>query len=108
MVRIETMTELSKRYAVSPTEFFRQGSTLAIKEKKRNLLIEKLEILSRYDVRTTKEFEGKIKTGVVPEHPGWEDLIEVKNSDAEIKAIEDDLRLPGRDVAMQRLYPEPT
>jgi hypothetical protein len=30
--------------------------------------------------------------GTVPEHPGWEDLIEIKNIEAEIKEIEDDIR----------------
>ena len=92
MVDIETIEKLSKRYSTSPSEFIKFGSTLAIKEKKRNLRIERLEILGRYDVTTVKELEEKIKEDIAPEHPAWEDLIEVKNIEAEIKEMEHDLR----------------
>jgi hypothetical protein len=92
MVGIETIEKLSKRYSASPGEFIKLGSTLAIKEKKRLLRIERLEILGRYDVTTVKELEEKIQDSIVPEHPAWEDLIEVKNIEAEIKEMEHDLR----------------
>jgi hypothetical protein len=60
---------------------------LAIRGKKRELRIERLEILGRYDMTTVKELEEKIKDNTVPEHPAWEDLIEVKNVEVEIKEI---------------------
>ena len=39
------------------------------------------------------ELNHKITEGKAPEHPGWEDLIEVKNIEAEIKEIEDDIKI---------------
>jgi hypothetical protein len=36
--------------------------------------------------------EEKIKSGTVPEHPAWEDLIEIKNIESEISEIESDIR----------------
>ena len=92
MSSIEAIERLSKKYAMSPEEFIKLGSTLAMKEKKRNLQIERVEILSRYEVNTVEELENKIKEGVVPEHPAWEDLIEIKNIEAEIREIESDIR----------------
>lgn len=40
-----------------------------------------------------KELEEKIKGGTAPEHPAWEDLIEVKNIESEIVEIENDIRM---------------
>lgn len=92
MVDINAVEKLSKKYSMSTDEFIRHGSTLTMKEKKRNLHIERLEILARYESETVKELEGKIKDGATPEHPAWEDLIEIKNIEAEIKEIENDIR----------------
>jgi len=92
MSSIETIERISKKYAMSSEEFIKLGSTLAMKEKKRNLQIERVEILSRYEVNTVEGLENKIKEGVVPEHPAWEDLIEIKNIEAEIMEIESDIR----------------
>lgn len=38
------------------------------------------------------EFEKKIEEGAIPEHPVWEDLIEVENLEAKLEKIEGDLR----------------
>lgn len=92
MGSIETIERLSKKYAMSPEEFIKLGSTLAMKEKKRNLQIESVEILARHEVNTVEELESKIKEGAISEHPAWEDLIELKNIEAEIREIESDIR----------------
>ena len=92
MTGMETIERLSKKYSLSQDEFIRLGSTLAMKEKKRKLQIERLEILSRYGAGTVKELEEKIRVGAAPEHPAWEDLIEIKNIEAEITEIESDIR----------------
>jgi len=38
-----------------------------------------IEILTRYNVKDAKELEKKIETGEIPEHPAWEDLIDLEN-----------------------------
>jgi hypothetical protein len=65
---------------------------LLYREKKRKYLIERLEILSKHGVNSVEELREKIEEGEILEHPAWEDLIEVKNIEAEIKGIEDDIR----------------
>ncbi len=71
MIDTDTLDRLSKKYSMSQEEFVKFGSTLAMKEKKKNLQIEKIEILSRYGALTVKDLEEKIKTGDIPEHPVW-------------------------------------
>lgn len=92
MVGLETIERLSRKYSMSTDEFLKLGFALAIKERKKNVQIERLEILSRYEVETVEELEKKIKEGTIPEHPAWEDLIEIKNIESEITEIENDIR----------------
>jgi len=92
MIGTDTIERLSKKYSMSTEEFLKLGSTLAMKEKKKELRLERLEILARYEAETVKELEEKIKEGRVPEHPAWEDLIEIKNIEAEIREIESDIK----------------
>lgn len=92
MTGMETIERLSRKYSLSQEEFIKIGSTLTMKEKKRNLQIERLEILARYEAGTVIELEEKIKLGSRPEHPAWEDMIEIKNIESEIAEIESDIR----------------
>jgi hypothetical protein len=55
------------------------------------LKIERFEILDRYQALNAEELNQKITEGNAPEHPGWEDLIEVKNIEQEIDEIENDI-----------------
>jgi len=92
MAVAETIEILSRKYSMSKDAFLKLGSSLALKEKKKNLQMERLEMLARYEAETVKELEKKIKEGKVPEHPAWEDLIEIKNIESEIAEIENDIR----------------
>ncbi len=57
------------------------------------LKIERFEILARYQASNVEELNQKITEGSAQEHPGWEDLIEVKNIEQEINYIENDIRI---------------
>ena len=92
MKSLDTIEKLSKKYSMSSEEFIKLGSELVMKEKKKNLQIERLEILSRYESLTVEDLEKKIRDGAVAEHPAWENLIEIKNIETEIKEIEGDIR----------------
>ncbi len=83
---IKTVKKLSKKYSMTPEEFIEYGSILALKDKRKNLQIERLEILARYKTGTVEELRKKIKNGIVPEHPAWEDLIEIKNIESEMES----------------------
>ena len=92
MNSLETVESLSKKYDMTMDDFLMRGSCSMLREKKNMFQSERLEILSRYRVFTIEEMEEKIKSGEIQEHPGWEDLIELRNIEAEIKEINSDIR----------------
>ncbi len=60
--------------------------------EKRLLMAERFEMLSRYRVSSPEELKGKIEIGAVPEHPTWEDYIELTNLEDELACLEDNLQ----------------
>ncbi len=93
MSALSQVEKISEKYAVSAEEFIRSGVITNLREKKRLLQIERFEILSRYRTSNVEELNQKVAEGDAPEHPGWEDLIEVKNIEQEIKEIENVIRI---------------
>ena len=92
MSTLSQIEKISKKYEISTEDFIRSGAILNLKEKQRLLMIERFEILARYGATSVKELDLKIAKGTVPEHPGWEDLIELKNIEQEIDEIEHDIQ----------------
>ena len=89
---LETAEKLSKKYSMTMDDFVKTGTSSMLMEKKRKFQSERLEILSRYGVTTIEELKEKIESGEIREHPGWEDLIELRNIETEIKEIDSDIR----------------
>ena len=79
---VETMTataEVAELFGLTESELFRQGLISFMREKKRQTLQLKLEILARYGALSLGDLESRIANGQVVEHPGWEDLIVAEN-----------------------------
>jgi hypothetical protein len=91
MRAMQVLEDMSKKYGVPVEELIRVGAELALKERKKGYLRERLEILARYGAASVQEIEEQIQRGEIPDHPAWEDLIEVKNLETEVKEIERDL-----------------
>ena len=91
MGTLSQVEKISQKYSVSAEEFIRSGAIMNLREKQRLLKIERFEILSRYRASNVEELNQKVAEGDAPEHPGWEDLIEVKNIELEINEIENDI-----------------
>ncbi len=91
MHAMQVVEDLAKKYGRPVEELIRVGVELTLKEKKRDYLCERLEILSRYGVSSVQDLEGMIQRGEVVDHPAWEDIIEIKNLEAEVKEIDCDL-----------------
>ncbi len=91
MGALSQVEKISEKYAVSAEEFIRSGVIANLREKQRLLQIERFEILARYQASNAEELNQKVVEGDAPEHPGWEDLIEVKNIEQEISEIENDI-----------------
>ncbi len=92
MNQLETIEAFSEKYAMTKDDFWKRGACSILKEKKNAYLNERLEILLRSKASSIDDLEAKIKSGEIAEHPGWEDLIELRNIEAEIKEINSDIR----------------
>jgi hypothetical protein len=92
MSTLSQVEKISQKYSMSTEEFIRSSVIMNLKEKQRLMQIERFEILSRYQASNVEELNQKITEGKSPEHPGWEDLIEIKNIEEEIEDIENDIR----------------
>lgn len=84
--------ELCRFVDMDEETLLEQGIAAFLRERKRNLLLEQREILSRYGVNHSAELEESLRTGSVPEHPAWEDLITLENIEYSIQVMDEHLR----------------
>ncbi len=79
---------------ISIDELTASGVLAFLREKRRKIMLDKLEVLSRYNnVTSSGELEKKIKSGEVAEHMTWEDLILLENLETSITLIDEDIKL---------------
>jgi hypothetical protein len=81
------MDEISQFVNVDRDTLIARGVASLLKEKKRQVLLERLQLLTRHGVRSRQELERAIQEGKVEEYPTWEDVIVLENLDAEIARI---------------------
>jgi|SRR3989338_141863 len=89
---VQMVDKIAKHEEMGKEELIRESLEAFLLGKKREYLKEKFELLSRHRVISAAELKKAIKEGKVTEHPSWEDLIDVRNIDAELKGIESDLK----------------
>ena len=87
-----SVEEMARELGSTPDELIHESIRTFLEEKIRFSRAEQLEILRRYEVQSAKELEAKIKDGTIPEHPAWEDLINLENSLAYQKRLKELLR----------------
>jgi len=63
------LKRIAEHTGIAPNELTIAGLEALLRQKKREIVIEKLEILSRYGASTVAELEQKIKKGKGVEHP---------------------------------------
>lgn len=92
METITVLREASERLVIPEDTLLRESFTSYLRERKRALMAERFEMLSRHGVNSPEELKGRIEEGEVPEHPTWEDYIELTNLEDELARLEDHLR----------------
>lgn len=85
------LTKISELLRIPQDKLLVLSMQSYLREQKRLLMVERLEYLRRYGVSQGEEIKRKIENGDIPDHPAWEDFIEVSNIEEEIKRIEDAL-----------------
>jgi len=85
------LTRMAEDFGVSEDELLVESLLEYLKSKKRDCMADRLEMLSRYGVSSSKEIEEAIKNGRIAEHPSWEDLIVIENLEDKIKKLDKEI-----------------
>ena len=81
-------TEIAASFGLSEEDLYRQALESFLRDKKRQVLQMKLEILARYGAESVSDLEARIARGLVAEHPAWEDLIVAENLSAHLEELD--------------------
>ncbi len=81
------VVEIAKRLGIEPETLERNAIKLWLQHRLRIIEVEIMSILNRYNVKSLGELEAKIKSGDIPGHPAWEDLITLENLEDEKKRV---------------------
>ena len=89
---ILSLSQIADSFDLTEDDLRQQALMSFLKDKRREALRLRLEILSDYGVSDALELETKITTGAVAEHPAWENLIVVENLNFRLQEIDDHLQ----------------
>ena len=83
-----TATKIAASFELTESDLFQRALVSFLREKKRQVLQLKLEILARYGADSIADLESKITQGSVVEHPAWEDLIVAENLTTRLEELD--------------------
>lgn len=83
--------DLAGSQHVPEDTLIRDALRALLKEKKRVIQNDLMDILLRYKVSSPAALDEKIKKGTLPESPAWEDRIVLDNLEEALRNIENDL-----------------
>ncbi len=87
----ERYKDMAQKFFISIEQLMQDSLKSYLLDRKKELMNERFEMLSRYAVINVDELESKIKQGILVEHPSWEDLIDLRNLETEIQGIKNDI-----------------
>ncbi|MGH8055999.1 MAG: hypothetical protein ACREOH_02005 [Candidatus Entotheonellia bacterium] len=82
------MEEISQALNVDRETLIAQGIASLLKDRKRRLMLERLQRLAHYALPSREALEQAVQAGKVAEHPAWEDVITLENLEGEIARID--------------------
>lgn len=68
----ERYKDIAQKFFISIEQLKQDSLKSYLLDRKKELMNERFEILSRYSVINVDELETKIKQGILVEHPSWE------------------------------------
>ena len=88
-MKMDLIDQISRDTNLDRETLISKGIESFLRSKKTTLMLDRLEILSRYHVTSPEELQHKIEAGEVQDHPAWEDLILIENLGADLKQIDE-------------------
>ncbi len=85
------LRNISERLGIPEDTLVRESLVSFLRERRRALMAERFEILDRYGVHSAEELRSRIESGILPEHPTWEDYIELVNLEDGLNFLEGQL-----------------
>ena len=85
----QIIDEISRYVDLDKDSLLQKGLESLLGEKRRAIMLEQIELFSRYKISSAAELEEMIRKGTVEEHPTWEDLIVLENLEAELVKIDE-------------------
>ena len=89
----DVIKKIADDTGISVGELTISGLLALLREKKRKIMVDRLDVFSTYSVKSADELGKKIQEGSVAEHPAWEDLILLENLESAIAQIDEDIRV---------------
>lgn len=83
--------DLAKSEHLTEDTLVREAFRALLREKRRVIRVDQLEIMKRYGVSKIEDLDDKIREGLIAESPAWEDRIALDNLDEAIKRIDNAL-----------------
>ncbi|NIM17552.1 MAG: hypothetical protein GTO45_36525 [Candidatus Aminicenantes bacterium] len=87
------MRKIASDTGISIEELTTAGIIALLRERRRKIMLERLDILDRYNITSSVQLENNIKEGDIAEHPTWEDLILLENLEEAINLIDEDINI---------------
>lgn len=85
---VATVPRIAASFNLSESELYQQALLSYLRDKKRQILQARLEVLARYGAQSLDGLEAMISNGLVPEHPAWEDLIVAENLTTSLEELD--------------------
>ncbi len=89
---VDRETSLAESLGLTEQQLRQQALESFLRDKKREILQYRLEILARYGAQSLEDLEALIARGAVAEHPAWEDLISAENLGARLEELDGHLQ----------------
>ncbi|MDP2734590.1 MAG: hypothetical protein Q8P12_00090, partial [bacterium] len=71
-MKMDVIDEISRYVELDREALLKEGIEAFLKDRKRRLMLDRHETLSRYRVLDSTQLEEKIRSGELNEHPTWE------------------------------------
>jgi len=85
--------KVARKLNIDPNKLVKESLLCWFEEELAEIKAEIAEIMIKYNIKSTKELEEKIKRNEIPGHPTWEDLIALEELMKTKKRLEEGLAI---------------